>query len=131
LCATVLRGQRPETLPDGRWRIQRIAAATASPATGCGRRVDAPCRGRHVRPAERSAHRYHPAKREIFWIASNNRRCGSAATCQGLLSKAGRQLIDTLHDPMPRLWSVVPARANQGNAVRVRPYTNPRLPPQL
>ncbi len=29
--------------------------------------------------------------------------CGSAATHQGLLSKAGWQLIDTLHDRMPRL----------------------------
>jgi len=43
----------------------------------------------------------------------------------------GWQPIDFLHDPMPRLCPVVPERANQGNAVRVREYINPRLPPQL
>jgi len=39
--------------------------------------------------------------------------------------------IDSQHGPVPRFCLVVPARANQGNAVRVRKYTNPRLPPQL
>lgn len=49
----------------------------------------------------------------------------------GSLSGRGRQSIDSLHDPMPRLRSVVAARVNQGNAVGVRECINPRLPPQL